>query len=82
MKYDDVLRALNSGHLGGLGIDVFHTEPFPQDYDPILNHPKVFATPHVAGVTEISYRNMANVVAENVKRTMEGLVPLGVVNDV
>jgi D-3-phosphoglycerate dehydrogenase len=79
LNYDDVYNALESGQLGGVGIDVFHTEPFPLG-DIFLNHPKVVATPHVAGVTEVSYENMARIVAENVKKIMKGEVPDGFVN--
>jgi len=79
LNYSDVYEALESGHLGGLGIDVFHTEPFPIS-DPLLLHPKVIATPHVAGVTVLSYNNMAKMVAENVIRMRAGLLPLGCIN--
>ena len=79
MDYDDVTDAINTGKLAGVGIDVFHTEPFPPD-DLFLNHPLVISTPHVAGVTEISYRNMAKVVAENVRRMMKNEGLLNVVN--
>jgi len=60
---------------------VFHTEPFPL-IDQFLQHPRVFATPHVAGVTEISYQNMAQIVAENALRIYEGKIPYGVVNNI
>jgi phosphoglycerate dehydrogenase-like enzyme len=70
---------LNNKTIGGLGLDVFHTEPFPIS-DPLLLHPKVVATPHVAGVTVLSYTNMAKMVAENVIRMRAGLLPLGCIN--
>jgi phosphoglycerate dehydrogenase-like enzyme len=79
LNYPDVLGALESGQLSGVGMDVFHTEPFPQD-DPFLRHPKVVATPHVAGVTEISYRNMAKLVAANALRLLRGYDVEGCVN--
>ena len=60
LDYNAVLHHLESGHLGGLGIDVAWTEPFDPD-DAILNFPNVIITPHVAGVTEYSYRYMAKV---------------------
>eukprot|EP01032_Pedospumella_encystans_P013691 gene13691-15746_t len=81
VNYDDVYEALLSGAVGGLGTDVFSPEPFPLD-TPILSHPNVIATPHIAGVTEVSYRNMAEKVAENVERIMLGEAPVGAVNDV
>lgn len=81
LNYSDVLEALDSGRLGGLGTDVFHTEPFPDpSTDPILSHPRVLATPHVAGVTIISYRNMAEAVTTNVQRIIGGEDPLWAVN--
>ncbi|XP_027094370.1 uncharacterized protein [Coffea arabica] len=63
LDYNAVLHHLESGHLGGLGIDVAWTEPFDPD-DAILNFPNVIITPHVAGVTEYSYRYMAKVVGD------------------
>ncbi|XP_024964344.1 uncharacterized protein LOC112504625 isoform X3 [Cynara cardunculus var. scolymus] len=63
LDYEAVYNSLKSGHLGGLGIDVAWTEPFDPD-DPILKFPNVLLTPHVAGVTECSYRFMAKVVGD------------------
>ncbi|KAK4600858.1 hypothetical protein RGQ29_010459 [Quercus rubra] len=63
LDYEAVLNHLKSGHLGGLGIDVAWTEPFDPD-DPILKFKNVIITPHVAGVTEHSYRFMAKVVGD------------------
>lgn len=63
MDYEAVKASLESGHLGGLGLDVAWYEPFDPE-DPISKHPKVLITPHVAGVTELSYRNMAKIVGE------------------
>ncbi|XP_049937083.1 uncharacterized protein LOC116266703 [Nymphaea colorata] len=60
LDYEAVKSSLESGHLGGLGIDVAWTEPFHPD-DPILKHPNVLITPYIAGVTEYSHRSMAKV---------------------
>lgn len=60
LDYNAVHQHLQSGHLGGLAIDVAWTEPFDPE-DPILKFPNVLITPHVAGVTEYSYRTMAKV---------------------
>lgn len=79
LNYEDVSRALDSGQLGGLGLDVFHTEPFPSE-DPLLSHSKVVATPHVGGVTHLSYRSMAQLTAENIIRLINGEQPRNVVN--
>ena len=79
MNYEDVLDALNSEHLGGLATDVYKHEPFPPA-DPFLRHPKVVCTPHVAGVTETSYREMAKAVADNVLRLLNDQDLKNVVN--
>ncbi|VAI16537.1 unnamed protein product [Triticum turgidum subsp. durum] len=63
LDYTAVFNHLESGHLGGLGIDVAWTEPFDPE-DPILKFPNVIITPHVAGITEYSYRTMAKVVGD------------------
>lgn len=63
LDYKAVFNHLESGHLGGLGIDVAWTEPFDPE-DPILKFSNVIITPHVAGITEYSYRTMAKVVGD------------------
>lgn len=60
LDYEAVVQHLESGHLGGLGIDVAWKEPFDPN-DPVLKFRNVILTPHVAGVTEHSYRSMAKV---------------------
>ena len=60
LDYDAVLANLQSGHLGGLAIDVAWTEPFDPS-DPILQFPNVLITPHIGGVTTFSYHNMGKV---------------------
>ena len=82
LNYGDVLEALHAGRLAGVGIDVYHTEPFPNpSRDPFLAHPRVVATPHVAGVTHVSYANMGRLTAANVQRVLTGQTPLGAVNE-
>ncbi|XP_010063710.2 hydroxypyruvate reductase isoform X2 [Eucalyptus grandis] len=63
LDYEAVARHLECGHLGGLGTDVAWTEPFDPN-DKILKYKNVLLTPHVAGVTEHSYRSMAKVVGD------------------
>lgn len=60
MDYQSTLNSLESGHLGGLGIDVAWSEPFDPN-DPILQFDNVISSPHIAGVTKHSYRSMAKV---------------------
>ncbi len=42
-----LVDALNAGHLGGAGIDVYDVEPLPADH-PLLACEQVVLTPHVA----------------------------------
>ncbi len=65
----DLLGALDSGHLAGAVLDVFHVEPLPGDH-PFWTHPKVKVTPHIAGPT--NPRTAAESVAENVRRLRAG----------
>ena len=48
---EDLIAALDSGHLSGAVLDVFQTDPLPAD-SPIWRHPKIAATPHIAGITD------------------------------
>lgn len=77
LNYEAVLYHLKSGHLGGLGIDVAWTEPFDPD-DPVFKFPNVILTPHVAGVTEFSYRSMAKVVGDVAIQLQEGAPLTGI----
>ena len=45
-----VLDLLDSGHLRGAALDVFETEPLPED-SPLWNRADVLLTPHVSGTS-------------------------------
>ena len=66
---EDLLAALDSGHLAGAALDVFNTEPLPADH-PYWTHPKVHMTPHMAGYT--NPRTASPGVIENIKRLRAG----------
>jgi phosphoglycerate dehydrogenase-like enzyme len=71
VDYAALYAALASGHLGGAGLDVYQQEPVEPD-DPILALPNVIATPHIAGVTDKSYGEIADAVVSNVERLRRG----------
>lgn len=78
------LSALRSGKALALALDVQWEEPvdvLKEDFRELCAHERVVLTPHVAGVTEESYRGMAEVVARAARRlAREGRVPDRIMN--
>lgn len=76
---DAVMRQLRDGKIGGLGLDVYYPEPIDPKHE-ILEFDNVVLTPHIAGVTESSYREMAKIIAREVLRIQAGEEPCRIVN--
>lgn len=76
-----LVAALESGHLGGAGLDVFEQEPTPAD-NPLRRMENVFFSPHVGGFTAESEARVLEVVRDNLTRVLEGEEPSNVVNGV
>ncbi|MEA2291993.1 MAG: hypothetical protein QOF17_1013 [Solirubrobacteraceae bacterium] len=74
-----LVAALESGPLGGAGLDVTDPEPLP-DGHPLWRHERVLITPHVASTLEGERRHYAVRVRENVARFAAGEPLLGVVD--
>ena len=74
-----LLGALDSGHLEGAGIDVYEKEPPPPDH-PYLNRLDIVATPHVAGVTDVSRDNLWTTAIKQVIQVCEGEKPPHLLN--
>jgi D-3-phosphoglycerate dehydrogenase / 2-oxoglutarate reductase len=77
-----LLAALESGHLAGVALDVYSTEP-PEPGSParaLIAHPHVVATPHLGASTEEAQVNVALDVAEQVVEVLRGGAARSAVN--
>ncbi|MDA0305218.1 MAG: glyoxylate/hydroxypyruvate reductase A [Proteobacteria bacterium] len=68
----DLIQALDSGHVAGATLDVFHIEPLPGDHA-FWEHPKINLTPHAASLT--TPETAVIPVAENIRRVLGGDAP-------
>jgi glyoxylate/hydroxypyruvate reductase A len=66
---EDLLKAIDAGHISGATLDVFRTEPLPPAH-PFWQHPAIRVTPHSAGLStpEASARR----ILENLNRLRNG----------
>ena len=74
-----LLHALDAGQIAGAALDVGRA----QDQKPspaLARHPKVLATPHVAGLTPQAVEHQAFDVVEQVRALAAGRLPRGAVN--
>lgn len=75
---DALIAALQSGHLGGAGLDVTAQEPCPPD-SPLFAMPNVLLTPHYAPATAEAATAVSRVAAQNIidffnNQPIEGLL--------
>jgi len=72
-----LIEALQTGQISGAGLDVFETEPLPEN-SPLRKLSNVILTPHTAGEPDALYfhSNRFKFFAENIKRVSEGKPPI------
>jgi phosphoglycerate dehydrogenase-like enzyme len=75
---DAAHESLNSGKLGGLGLDVF--DPEPPKHHPIFDHENVVLTPHVMGLSNQATIATYVMAAEGARDVLTGVKPKAIAN--
>jgi len=70
-----LLKALQSGHLKGAGLDAFAVEP-PDPQNPLLAFPQVITTPHLGAQTDGATSNMGWFAMRDCLAVLRGETPL------
>jgi D-2-hydroxyacid dehydrogenase (NADP+) len=68
---DALVRALESGALGGAAIDVAQTEPLPTD-SPLWKAPNLFITPHTSALSDRLWKRQTALLLELLERWFDG----------
>ncbi|HUX87422.1 MAG TPA: D-2-hydroxyacid dehydrogenase [Chloroflexota bacterium] len=74
-----LIAALQSGQLGGAGLDAFAEEPLPPE-SPLWDMPNVIVTPHTSAITDRLGDHFVDFWAENLRRFADGETLLGLVD--
>lgn len=69
-REEDVLELLDGGHLAGLGVDTFESEPKP--YPKLVAHPNVWCTPHIGASTEEAQIAIGETIFDQVVKAIDG----------
>ena len=80
LDYEAVRAGLEAGKIGAMGLDVQWSEPFDPS-DPLAQRDDVILTPHVGGVTSLSYAGMARFLADQcIRLKAENKPPITSIN--
>jgi len=74
VREEALARALEEGHLGGAGLDVYTDEP--AIHPRLLAAPRTVLLPHIGSATMETRRNMAAIAVANVQAVLHGGPPL------
>jgi phosphoglycerate dehydrogenase-like enzyme len=66
-----LLRALETGTLGGAAVDVTGIEPLPPD-SPLWKAPNLFITPHTSAVSDRLWIRQAEILVQLLERWFDG----------
>jgi phosphoglycerate dehydrogenase-like enzyme len=77
---DALIASLDSGHVGAAILDVFRTEPLPDDH-PFWVHPSIRVSPHNAAGGIGRFARQADLFRENLDRYLDGRPLLNEVTD-
>lgn len=71
VKTDDLIKALDNGKLAFAGLDVFETEPLPENSE-LWGREDVLITPHITGIAEHFKTRLFAIFEENLKAYLAG----------
>lgn len=75
VQEEDLIHALEQNEIAGAGLDVFATEPLPEE-SPLWEMENVIVTPHTAGATaQYEKRVIQDIFLPNLKRYIKGDTP-------
>jgi len=76
-----LVRALQERAIMGAALDVFDVEPLPVNH-PLLELDNVTIVPHIAGSTIDAFRNSPKMMADHLRRMLQGQSPLPIINGI
>lgn len=74
IQEEALAEALSSGHIAGAALDVFETEPLPQE-SPLRKAPNVLLSPHAAWYSNLAVNRLQALVADEITRALQGRPP-------